>query len=77
MRTNSGGYRRGHLRALAQRGEVDAKEVRIMGSKSVLLPPLVNHILAKTAAKLSKWGGCRPRTRAGPSNYRSVWSPRK
>jgi len=37
MRTESGGYRRDHLRALAQRVEVDAKEVRIMGSKSVLL----------------------------------------
>ena len=37
MRTESGGYRRDHLRALAQRIEVDAKEVRIMGSKSVLL----------------------------------------
>src|SRR5262249_573186 len=29
MRTESGGYRRDHLRALAQRVEVDAKEVRI------------------------------------------------
>jgi site-specific DNA recombinase len=37
MRTESGGYRRDHLRALAQRVEVHAKEVRIMGSKSVLL----------------------------------------
>jgi site-specific DNA recombinase len=37
MRTESGGYRRDHLRALAQRVEVDAKEVRIIGSKSVLL----------------------------------------
>lgn len=40
MRTESGGYRRDHLRALAQRIEVDAKEVRIMGSKSVLLRTL-------------------------------------
>jgi hypothetical protein len=37
MRTKGGGYRRDHLRALAQRVEVDAKEVRIMDSKSVLL----------------------------------------
>jgi site-specific DNA recombinase len=37
MRTKSGGYRREHPRALAQRVEEDAKEVRIMGSKSVLL----------------------------------------
>lgn len=41
MRTESGGYRRDHLRTLAQRVEVDAKEVRIMGSKSVLLRTLV------------------------------------
>jgi hypothetical protein len=45
MRTESGGYRR----ALAQRVEVDAKEVRIMGSKSVLLRTLVAASSAKTA----------------------------
>jgi site-specific DNA recombinase len=49
MRTESGGYRRDHLRALAQRVEVDAKEVRIMGSKSVLLRTLVAASSAKTA----------------------------
>ncbi|MFL6823527.1 MAG: hypothetical protein ACJ8FA_13245 [Xanthobacteraceae bacterium] len=49
MRTESGGYRRDHLRALAQRVEVDAKEVRIMGSKSVLLRTLVTASSAKTA----------------------------
>jgi site-specific DNA recombinase len=49
MRTASGGYRRDHLRALAQRVEVDAKEVRIMGSKSVLLRTLVATSSAKTA----------------------------
>jgi site-specific DNA recombinase len=49
MRTESGGYRRDHLRALAQRIEVDAKEVRIMGSKSVLLRTLVAAPSAKTA----------------------------
>jgi site-specific DNA recombinase len=32
-RTDGGGYRRGHLRALTQRVEVDKKELRIMGSK--------------------------------------------
>jgi hypothetical protein len=37
MPTESGGYRRDHPRALVQRVEVDAKEVRITGSKSVLL----------------------------------------
>jgi site-specific DNA recombinase len=49
MRTESGGYRRDHLRALAQRVEVDGKEVRIMGSKSVLLRTLVAASSAKTA----------------------------
>ena len=49
MRMESGGYRRDHLRALAQRVEVDAKEVRIMGSKSVLLSALVAASSAKTA----------------------------
>jgi site-specific DNA recombinase len=49
MRTETGGYRRDHLRALAQRVEVDAKEVRIMGSKSELLRTLVTASSAKTA----------------------------
>jgi site-specific DNA recombinase len=49
MRTESGGYRRDHLRALAQRIEVDAKEVRIMGSKSVLLRTLVSASGVKSA----------------------------
>ena len=60
MRTESGGYRRDHLRALAQRVEVDAKEVRIMGSKSVLLRTLVAGSSAKTAgfgvpSSVPKW----------------------
>ncbi len=37
---DGGGYRRDHLRALAQRVEVADKEVRIMGSKSDLLQTL-------------------------------------
>src|SRR5437764_8390757 len=49
MRTESGGYRRDNLRALAQRVEVDQKELRIMGSKSVLLRTLVAASSAKTA----------------------------
>ena len=49
MRTDGGGYRRDHLRALAQRVEVDAKEVRIMGSKSVLLRTLVAASSVKAA----------------------------
>jgi site-specific DNA recombinase len=31
LRSDGGGYRRGYLRALAQRVEVDAHELRIMG----------------------------------------------
>jgi hypothetical protein len=49
LRTETGGYRRDHLRALAQRVEVDAKEVRIMGSKSALLHTLVAASSAKSA----------------------------
>jgi site-specific DNA recombinase len=49
MRTENGGYRRDHLRALAQRVEVDVKEVCIMGSKSELLRTLVAASGAKTA----------------------------
>lgn len=49
MRTASGGYPRDHLRALAQRAEVDTNEVRIVGSKSALLRTLVAASSAKTA----------------------------
>jgi site-specific DNA recombinase len=60
MRIENGGYRRDHLRALAQRVEVDAKEVRIMGSKSELLRTLVAASSAKTAgfgvpSSVPKW----------------------
>jgi site-specific DNA recombinase len=60
MRTESGGYRRDHLRALAQRIEVDQKELRIMGSKSALLRTLVATSSAKTAgfgvpSSVPKW----------------------
>src|SRR5690606_35002888 len=41
IRQEGGGYRRDHLRALAQRVEVADKEVPIMGSKSELLRTLV------------------------------------
>jgi len=40
MRINGGGYRRDHLRALAQRVEVADGEARIMGSKGNLLRTL-------------------------------------
>ncbi|MEW5962708.1 MAG: recombinase zinc beta ribbon domain-containing protein, partial [Pseudomonadota bacterium] len=41
LRLKNGGYRRDHLRALAQRVEVADREVRIMGTKSELLRTLV------------------------------------
>jgi site-specific DNA recombinase len=40
IRIDGGGYRRDHLRALAQRVEVADGEVRIMGSKGDLLRTL-------------------------------------
>jgi site-specific DNA recombinase len=49
MRIEGGGYRRDYLRALAQRVEVDAQELRIMGSKSELLRTLVAASSAKAA----------------------------
>jgi site-specific DNA recombinase len=60
MRTEAGGYRRDYLRALAQRVEVDARELRIMGSKSELLRTLVAASSAKTAgfgvpSSVPKW----------------------
>ena len=49
MQIDGGGYRRDHLRALAQRVEVAAKEVRIMGSKGDLLRTLAAASGAKSA----------------------------
>jgi hypothetical protein len=53
-------YRRDHLGALAQRVEVDAKEVRIMGSKGELLCTLIAVSSAKTTgfgvpSSIPKW----------------------
>ena len=49
IRLPGGGYRRDHLRALAQRVEVAASEVRIMGSKSDLLRTLTAAAGVKSA----------------------------
>ena len=49
IRTEGRGYRRDHLRALAQRVEVDRGEVRIMGSKSNLLRVLAANGVATAA----------------------------
>ncbi len=48
MRSGGGGYRGDHLRALAQRVEVDDREVRIMDHKSALLRTLVASGSAQT-----------------------------
>src|SRR5690606_12169528 len=50
IRLDGGGYRRDHLRALAQRVEVADDEVRIMGSKSELLRTLIAASSGKSAA---------------------------
>ena len=50
MRTDAGGYRRDHLRALAQRVEVSHAEVRIIGSKTELLRTLTAAGGGKSAA---------------------------
>jgi site-specific DNA recombinase len=75
MRTENGGYRRDHLRALAQRVEVDVKEVRIMGSKSELLRTLVAASSAKTAgfgvpSSVPKWRARRD-SNSRPSDSKS------
>ena len=60
LRTDGGGNRRDYLRALAQRVEVDAQELRLMGSNSELLRTLVAASSAKTAgfgvrSSVPKW----------------------
>ena len=66
IRIDGGGYRREHLRALAQRVEVADKEVRIMGSKGDLLRTLAAASGVKSAtpgvrSSVLKWrrGGIR------------------
>jgi len=49
IRLPGGGYRRDHLRALAQRVEVADREVRIMGSKGELLRALAASAGVKSA----------------------------
>ena len=50
LRLEEGGYRREHLRALAQRVEVADDEIRIMGSKAEPLRTLVTASSGKSAA---------------------------
>jgi site-specific DNA recombinase len=60
IRLKGGGYRRDHLRALAQRVEVADREVRIIGSKSELLRALVaagggNSSVVGVQSSVLKW----------------------
>jgi hypothetical protein len=60
IRLDGGGNRRDHLRALAQRVEVDDREVRIMGSKNELLRTLAAANSVESAANgvpsfIPKW----------------------
>jgi site-specific DNA recombinase len=60
IRLKGGGYRRDHLRALAQRVEVADREVRIIGSKSELLRTLVaaaggNSSVVRVQSSVLKW----------------------
>ncbi len=64
MRQGDNGYGRDHLRALAQRVEVDEMEVRIIGSKSRLLRTL-------TAANGGKSAG------SGVPSFVPKWRPQR
>ena len=66
MRIDGGGYRRDHLRALAQRVEVADKEVRIMGLKSDLL---------RTLAAGPGVGPATPGVRSSVLKWRRGWPP--
>ncbi len=72
IRIDGGGYRRDHLRALAQRVEVADREVRIIGSKSNLLQTLTCASGAKPAtpgvrSSVLKWRReCPPKMRKIP-----------
>ena len=60
IRIDGGGYRRDHLRALAQRVEVSDWEVGIIGSESNLLQPLtaaagVKQVAPGVRRSILKW----------------------
>ncbi len=69
MRLPGGGYRRDHLRALAQRVEVDDGEVRIMGSKGDLLRTLAGSAdpTGHVPSFVPNWRCCQ--TNANPSLF--------
>jgi DNA invertase Pin-like site-specific DNA recombinase len=73
IRLEGGGYRRDHLRALAQRVEVADGEVRIMGSKSRLLQTLVaNGSVASVPTQGLKWRAPRDSNCSGRSASVSI-----
>src|ERR1700758_161987 len=78
IRIDGGGYRRDHLRALAQRVEVADREVRIIGSKSNLLQTLTAAAGVKPAtpgvrSSVLKWrGGWGSNPRYGFSPYNGL-----
>ena len=63
IRDREGGYRRDHLRALAQRVEVADDAIRIMGSKTELLRTLAGGLVRQSAAIGVPRGG--PKWRRG------------
>lgn len=69
-----GGSRRNHLRALAQRVEVGAKDVRIIGSKGGLLCTLTAVSQGKSAALGVPGFGLKWR-RERPKYYASLLFP--
>ena len=76
MRGKDGGFRRDHLRALAQRVEVAEREVRIMGSRNELLRVLAAANGVGTAADgvrtyVPEWRSGRDRDRTF-SNLRTL-----
>lgn len=80
MRLAGGGYRRDHLRALAQRVEVGEREVHISGSKTELLRVLTSTDAAKTSmisvpTSVPKWRTVRdsnPRDGSPPTHFPGV-----
>jgi site-specific DNA recombinase len=64
IRIDGGGYRRDHLRALAQRVGVADREVRVIGSKSNLL---------KTLTAAAGAGAATPGVRSSVLKWRMGW----
>src|SRR4051812_36449738 len=82
MRSEDGGSRRDHLRAPAQCVEVDTKEIRIMGSKSVLLRTLVAASSAKSAgfgvpSFVPKWRALRESNPCFRRERAASWTARR